>query len=438
MFASGLGSLVLGLTFAVVAPHVSGHFREMSHTPGQALLFVGGVVLTGVSLVFDQATIGLLRGGTQLSRNLVFATAKLLALPAVAITLRDGFGAGIALSWTVGTALSLMLVALGLRVKGTRVLPRPDWHILRGLGKTALAHNWLNLSITVPQTLIPVLVTVVVSPAANGAFYAAWTLCGFLKVIPAHLATVLFAVAAADPLIIARKLRFTLRLSFLIGLPGMAALALGAHFALTLFGPSYAQAATLPLLLLILGYIPSVPKVHYMAVCRATGHIPRAAAVLTVAATMEVAAVAVGGASGGLKGLSIALLAVYIAEGLVTTPPVLRAAIGHGRHRRDIPADEVTGDFSLGTWRATGAVDKRLRSSQSQVAPPQRGTLVRAAHDPAPTGSDKKELQEAGIAALLSLARSVAATGPVPVVMEGLLPVKKRSSANVGAATQQR
>jgi hypothetical protein len=56
--------------------------------------------------------------------------------------------------------------------------------------------------------------------------------------------------------------------------------------------------------------------------------------VLTTAAAMEVAAAAVGGKLGGLRGLSFALLAIYIVEGLVTTPPVLRSAFGHGRHRR--------------------------------------------------------------------------------------------------------
>jgi O-antigen/teichoic acid export membrane protein len=186
----------------------------------------------------------------------------------------------------------------------------------------------------VPRSLIPVLVTVTVSPSANAAFYAAWTLSGFLYIVPTHLSTVLFAVAAADPQAIARKLRFTLRLSALIGLPGMAVLALGAHLALAAFGASYARAATVPLLLLVIGYLPTVPKVQYIAVCRAAGRIPRAAIALTVASAMEVTAAAVGGASGGLSGLTAALLAAYLIEGLVTTPPVLRAAIGHGRHRR--------------------------------------------------------------------------------------------------------
>jgi O-antigen/teichoic acid export membrane protein len=334
LLASGLGSLLLGLGFVLLAPHFSTRFGNISGTPGQAVLFAAGVILTGITLVFDQATIGLLRGGLQLARNLAFAAVKLLALPAAAIILHDHFGVGITLSWVVGTALSVVVVAVRLRLAGTPVLPRPDWGILRGLGKTAVAHNWLNLAIVVPRSLIPVLVTVVVSPSANAAFYAAWTLSGFLYIVPTHLSTVLFAVASADPHAIARKLRFTLRLSALIGLPGMAILGLTGHLALSLFGAGYARAATVPLLLLVIGYLPTVPKVQYIAVCRAAGRIPRAAAVLTAAATMELTAAAVGGAVGGLHGLSLALLGVYLLEGLVTTPEVLRAAIGHGRHRR--------------------------------------------------------------------------------------------------------
>src|ERR1039457_4536730 len=69
LLTSALGSLVLGLGFAIVAPLVSRRFGHIIGTPSQAALFAVGVGLTGVSLVFDQATIGLMRGGLQLSRN---------------------------------------------------------------------------------------------------------------------------------------------------------------------------------------------------------------------------------------------------------------------------------------------------------------------------------------------------------------------------------
>ncbi len=334
LLASAAGSALLGLGFAVISPHISTHFGRISGSAGQAALFTAGVCLTGASLVFDQATIGLLRGGVQLARNAAFAVAKLAILPATALVLHDRFGVGITASWVAGLAASMLLVAAWLRITGTHVLPRPDWGVLRGLGKTAVAHSWLNLAITVPRSLIPVLVTIIVSPSANAAFYAAWMLSGFLYIVPTHLSTVLFAVASADPQVIARKLRFTLGLSALLGLAGMIVLGAGAHFALSLFGPSYARAGTVPLLLLVAGYVPTVPKLHYIAVCRAQGRITRAAAVLTAAAVAEVAAAAAGGATAGLNGLSAALLGVFFLEGMVTAPSVARAAFGHGRHRR--------------------------------------------------------------------------------------------------------
>jgi O-antigen/teichoic acid export membrane protein len=404
LLASGLGSLVLGLAFAMLAPHISVHFHNMSRTPGQAALFIAGVVLTAIGLVFDQATIGLMRGGLQLTRNLIFAIAKLAALPAAAvIVMHDQFGIGITLSWVVGTAVSLLLVGLQLHLTGTRVLPGPDWRVLRSLGGTAVAHSWLNLAISVPRSLMPVLVTVVVSPAANAAFYAAWTLSGFLYIVPVHLATVLFAVAAADPQKIARKLRFSLGLSVAIGVPGVVVLGLGAHFALSMFGPSYALAATAPLRLLLIGYLPTIPKVHYIAVCRATGRITRAAAVLTVSAATEVVAAAAGGASGGLMGLTVTLVAVFFLEGLVTAPPVIRAAIGHGRHRRaptrvarDAPARPVPPRTSRASEPGTRA---------AEPMPWQHPPVPLTADEAVPERAVPSHHEE-GIEVLLALARS--------------------------------
>jgi len=203
-------------------------------------------------------------------------------------------------------------------------------------------------------------------------------------VVPTHLSTVLFAVAAADPQIIARKLRFTLRLSVILGVPGMLVLGFGAHFALSLFGPGYASAATLPLWLLVIGYLPTIPKMQYIAVCRAAGRIPRAAAVMTAAAVMEVGASAAGGAYGGLKGLSFALLAVYLIEGIILTPPVIRAALGRGRHRQ------------------AGQVASASKQPSGTSRPPE-GPLALEISEQA-----KRDLQEAGIAALLLIAEGQA------------------------------
>jgi O-antigen/teichoic acid export membrane protein len=276
---------------------------------------------------------------------------------------------GIALSWVAGTVVSLLVVVLQLWLTGKPALPRPDWGVLRGLGRLTMIHNWLNLAISVPWMLLPVLVTVTVSPSAAAAFYAAWTLSGFLRVVPTHLATVLFAVASGDPQVIARKLRLSLRISFLVGIPGVVGLIACAHLALSFFGASYASAATIPLWLLALGYLPTIPKVHYIAVCRATGHIQRAALVLTLTATLEVAAAVAGALAGGLDGLSLALLAALMVEGLVTTPRVVRAARGRGRHRP--PGSHgrhrlhIRSSLSIGTPGRNGGADRGAPEDQA-------------------------------------------------------------------------
>jgi O-antigen/teichoic acid export membrane protein len=418
LIVSFVGSLILGIAFCVIAPHFSNRFVEISGTPFRMLIFALGVALTGATLVFDEATIGLLRGGLQLSRNLTFSIVKMAVLPVGAFLLHDGFGVGIILSWVLGTVASVIPTAIQLKVTGTNIVPKPNWGVMRGLGKTTMAHNWLNLAIGVPATLIPVLVTVVVSPAANAAFYVAWMLSSFLFVVPTHLSTVLYAVASADPSVIAKKLRFVLRLSFLIGVPAMAALWFGAHFALGIFGKHYAAQATLPLQLLILGYLPALPKTQYIAVCRAAGRITRAAIILTVASVLEMAAVVVGGMHGGLVGVTLALLVVGTAEGLVTAPAVFRTALGTGKHRRGLavssaPAHSAAAPARTAAGHPVPAPRRPATRGFPTVVPvttPQR--IVRAKGpqqrfipiEELERAREKERRQEVGLAVLMSLA----------------------------------
>jgi O-antigen/teichoic acid export membrane protein len=179
LIVSGFGSLLLGFGFPPIAQALGAHFPTIIGTPGRLVLFAVGVAASGATMVLDEGTIGLLRGGVVLTRNLVMSVIKLISLPVAAVVLHDAFGVGLELTWVLGTLLSLLPAALMLRRGGSRILHRPDWTRLRKLGKVALAHNWLNLAIQTPPRIIPVLVTIVVSPSANAAFYIAWMLVNF-------------------------------------------------------------------------------------------------------------------------------------------------------------------------------------------------------------------------------------------------------------------
>jgi hypothetical protein len=171
----------------------------------------------------------------------------------------------------------------------------------------------------------------------------------------------------------------------------MAVLILGSHLILGIFGKGYAADAAVPMCLLTLSYPATVPKALYIAVCRAEGKITRAAVVLTACSSLEVIAAAVGGAEGALKGLAVALLAVRLAEAVVTGPPVVRAAFGHGRHRRTEFAAITTANSTRNEGLA-GSTPRR-------------------------TDIAKKNEQEAGLTALMMLAARVDATGPLPAIL---------------------
>lgn len=377
IIASLIGSLILGVGFALVSLAFGNHFVEIAGTFGRMAIFSFGVAITGATLVFDDATIGLMRGGLQLTRNVAVSIAKMVALPACALILHDVFGVGIMLSWVLGTLVSLVPVIVVIKRSGALVLQRPDWKAFRQLGKVTLSHNWLNLAIAAPVKLIPVLVVIVVSPSSNAAYYIASMLASFLFMVPMHLSTVLFAIASAAPEQISEKLRFVLRMSLVIGVPGGLLLGLSSHFVLSAFGSRYASLATGPLWLLIATYIPALPNTVYIAVSRATGRVNRAAVFLLVAAVVQMAAIVVGGKLDGLYGLSYGILAVATLQALVTTPSVLRAAYGSA------PVRSVTAPAG---------------EQQRQLHTPALDDVMRAR-------------QEAGLAALFALATSVAPDG---------------------------
>jgi O-antigen/teichoic acid export membrane protein len=378
--ASFVGSLILGVGFALISLAFGTHFVEVSGTFGRMAIFSFGVAITAATFVFDEATIGLMRGGLQLSRNVAVSIAKMAALPAIALVLHDLFGVGIMLAWVIGTVISLLPVAITIKRGGGRILHRPDWITFWRLGKVTMAHNWLNLAVTTPPKLIPVLVAIVVSPSSNGAYYIATMISSFLFMVPTHLSTVLFAIASATPEVIAEKLRFVLRMSLVIGIPAGLAMGLCAHFILSVFGSSYATLATGPLWISIVGYLPGLPSTVYIAVARVAGRLNQAAIFLTVFAVLRMAALVVGGKVGGLYGLSYGMLAVSVVQALITTPSVLRTAYGSVTVRA--AADSAT------------AGQPRLRSAELD--------------------EEMRLQQEAGLAAIISLATRVAPSPPLP------------------------
>lgn len=329
LLVSGAAGAVLAVGFVLLGPYVTGRPIPFVGSAEAVALFVLAVALTGLTAVLDEAFVGVLLSSLDLQRNLVFSVSKLLALYLLAFVVHDRFGVGILAAWVVGLITSLLLIAVLIRLRGIRVLHLPQWSLLRRLSRVAGSHNWLNLVLQAPQAAIPLIATGLVSATAGASFYAVWMVMSLAFMVPTHLSTVLYAVGAADAAALRREIRFTLRLSLMGGLVGVPLLVACASIGLHLFGPTYAEQGAIPLRLLAFAYFPIVFRAHYVALSRIHRRTTRAAALMTVCASLELGAAVAGAVTNGLLGLSIGLFFGMCLEGALTGRTVLRAAFGH-------------------------------------------------------------------------------------------------------------
>jgi len=322
--AAGGLAFVLAVVVVAVSRAVSPALRAALTSPMACSLFVIGVVLTAMTFVFDQASVGLSAPQLQLWRTSWFSIGKLLLIPVIVMFGRDS--TAILFTWTAGLALSALLVMPSMRKRNLPILRRPRFSALAGLGWVTFHHNLLNLSLSIPRMAVPAIVGVFQPGEATAAFYAAWMIAGFLYAVPTHLSTCLFAIAAGDIRSLHQKIRMTLGGSLGIGVVVIPAVALFASSIMLIFGPDYARLGSTCLILLALQYVPQVVKQHYTAVLRVQGRVRRAGAVSSVAAIFELAAAGVGAAMSSLAVTAAAQGAVLTVEMLLMAPAVVKVS----------------------------------------------------------------------------------------------------------------
>jgi O-antigen/teichoic acid export membrane protein len=318
------GGLLLGLVFSVVAPGPLG-LHGLSGRPLATLLFAGGVALTSVTMVIDQAVIGLLRGGLQLWRNILFSVSKLAVLAVVGIAALSTGGLAIYATWVIGLALSLVWLALATTHQGARIHHfRPRWSLVSHWRRAAIEHHVLNLALQAPALVMPLVVTAVVSVTASAYFYTAQLITSFLAYGAIALSFALYAVGVRDEANLATMLRFTLRLAFGTVLLANLVLLFGAHFILGFFGAQYAAHAATPLRIIAAYALLAVIKDHYVAIARIRRTVLRAATLCAAGAVLEVALASVGGTFGGLTWLALGALAALSSQLLIMSRTVIR------------------------------------------------------------------------------------------------------------------
>ncbi len=318
-----VGTCVGGL-FACVAPLISVNFLPLRASVWVVLFFGLGCGLTAVTMVLDQALIGLLLGSWQLWRNAIFAVAKLVVLILAGLLLFHRIGMAIFAAWVAGFVCSLL--ALGyyalLKIRVPRKEHMPQWRLLGKLGPAAFQHYALNMILQAPDQLLPVMVTAMLSATVNAGFYIASMLANFVYVGSNALTTVLYATASNQPANVAEKARLTIGVALMACAAANIVLLLGGTQLLALFGHTYASQASLSLRILGLAAFPLIIKNHYTACCRIQKRLAQALLPLAASSTLELVISALGAYVGGLTGLSLGWLLAVTIEAVFMFRPV--------------------------------------------------------------------------------------------------------------------
>ena len=325
ILVGGVGACT-GILFAIGAPLISTDFEPLRASIQGIALFATGVSLTAITLVLDQALIGLLLGPLQLWRNALFATTKLVALFAAALWLSHTMGLTIYATWAGGNAFSLAALAafIVLKGKGSVRSSVPRWALLGKFKLAALQHHLLNLLLQAPPLILPVLVTVMLSARMNAWFYISWTIAAFVSFIPVALGIVLYATGSAQPDLLAHKARVTLSLGVVACIVAYAVVLPAAPQILSLFGHAYEEQSLWSLRILALAAFPLIIKNHYITIHRIRSRIAHTFLPIATAGLLELALPALGAGLGGLSGLSLGVIAALCIEALYMSPTVYR------------------------------------------------------------------------------------------------------------------
>lgn len=326
LVAVTLSCILIGLGYLALSFGFSSHLGAILDSPRACVLFVLGVAVTGFTVVLDQALVGLLRSGLQMSRNIIFALGKLGLLVAIAWSVGAAADeTDIFNTWVAGQVLSLLILGGFLAARKHTLWHRPRPGLIRPMLGDVLSHHALNIVLQVPGLALPFVVTVILSPQTNAAFYAAWSLVNVVLLVPASLTTVVYSTGAREPALLGSRLKLSLALSGLVGLSAGVGFFLFSPFILGLFSPAYPLIAGASLKILGFGTLGVMLKYHYVALQRLRRRMMRAALVLGVGSALELALAAIGGHLAGLDGLTQGWIAAVVLQAVLMVPSIVAA-----------------------------------------------------------------------------------------------------------------
>lgn len=266
--SSGI-AVVAGLLYALGAPYWTPALAPYLQQPTGLALFILSIAAWSIYALQDSVLAGLRQAAWVPIENGLGALLKIGLLLAFT-TLLPVYG--IFAAWMVPVFLSLppvnLLILGRLAPLHARTAPAHAGPSRTEVSRYVLGNYIGTLCYLGYTTLLPILVTVRLSPSANAYFYMPWMLAGTLQLIALNLTTSLTVEGAWEE----RKLGLycvrILKQALYLVTPLVVLFLIGAPWLLRLFGSAYAQEGAPLLRLLTLATLPNILVMLQLSVAR--------------------------------------------------------------------------------------------------------------------------------------------------------------------------
>ena len=214
---------------------------DLRQRGGMVILVTALVVFAAVSTILDVGLIATRSSHSVLIKNLAGSTARVAAM----LLLVSFPASGLLIAYALGMGLAVVLggALLDRQIKEKRVR-FGSFRVMRSHLSITSGNYVATIMGILPVSIVPLEVLVVLGAAQTGRFAVAFLICGFLNVIPSTVAQVLFAEASREGASLRGQARKAIRGVYGLLLPAIAIVIVAAPLILSLFGASYAIAAT--------------------------------------------------------------------------------------------------------------------------------------------------------------------------------------------------
>lgn len=311
-------ALVSGGLFLLLSSRLFGELSVLAAHPGSVIAFLAMCLFGTMGVLFDQLGTVLRRGDHVLIRNVYFSVITLAIL--VGIPIVGGATSSLVIlgAWAGGGLVSIGIGYGQLRhtLPTYRFRPRIHGMLTRELVTIGLPNWALTLTERAPGSILPIVVTEVLSPATNATWYAVWMMAWVVYVIPIQVGMTSFAEASHRPDELRRVVWQGIRLSFAVGAVAATGAAVIGPLMLSVLGTNYADEGTVPLRILVLVVVPFTFVQAYYSVCRSRRNLREAILTGALSGLAGVGVAAWGGMTAGLTGMAIAWLVTQLIAGL--------------------------------------------------------------------------------------------------------------------------